>query len=92
MDDLNKTIIFENRSLIFVFNFHSDHSIPDYQFQVPESGDYRSVLNTDNVKFGGQGRVDETKKHTTRFHPETNTHWLSIYNTNRTAQVFQRIY
>jgi len=91
MDDVNKTIIFEKQELIFVFNFHPDLSIPDYQFQVSESGDYRSVLNTDNVDFGGQGRVDETKNHTTLFHPETKTNRLSIYNTNRTAQVFQRI-
>ena len=92
MDEVNKTIIFEKQDLIFVFNFHPDHSIPDYQFQVPEAGDFISILNSDNVEFGGQGRVDEKKKHTTRFNPETNTHWLSIYNTNRTAQVFQRIY
>ncbi|MBC8314710.1 MAG: alpha amylase C-terminal domain-containing protein [Bacteroidales bacterium] len=92
MDDVNKTIIFEKQELIFVFNFHPDLSIPDYQFQVSESGDYRSVLNTDNVDFGGQGRIDETKNHTTLFHPETKTNRLSIYNTNRTAQVFQRIY
>lgn len=91
MDEENKTIVFEKQNLIFVFNFHPDRSIPGYSFVVPEPGDYIHVLNTDSLKFGGQGRSDERQKHMTSFDPTAKNHWLTIYNTNRTAQVFKRV-
>jgi len=91
MDEANKTIVFEKQGLIFVFNFHPNISIPGYSFQVSMPGDYTSVLNTDNPEFGGQGRVDESQKHITTYDVKQKSHWLTIYNTNRTAQVFRRI-
>ncbi|TSA30485.1 MAG: 1,4-alpha-glucan-branching enzyme [Bacteroidetes bacterium] len=91
MDEANKTIVFEKQGLIFVFNFHPDRSIPGYSFQVPEPGDYLSVLNTDDLRFGGLGRIDQNQKHITTYDPKAKAHWLSIYNTNRTAQVFRKI-
>jgi 1,4-alpha-glucan branching enzyme len=91
MDDENKTIVFEKEGLIFVFNFHPDRSIPGYSFQVPKPGDYIHVLNTDSPEFGGQGRIDESQKHITTYDLKQKSHWLTIYNTNRTAQVFKRV-
>jgi 1,4-alpha-glucan branching enzyme len=91
IDEENKTIIFSRQGLIFVFNFHVSYSIPDYSFPVPEPGDYRLILNSDNPEFGGHSRLDEKLIHTTLYNEECKTHSLSIYNTNRTAQVFARI-
>ena len=91
MDEENKTMVFEKQGLIFVFNFHPDRSLPGYSFQLPEPGDYISVLNTDSVRFGGQGRIDESQKHITTYDPKTKTHRLTIYNTNRTARIFKRV-
>lgn len=89
-DDWNKTIVFERNKLIFVFNFHISHSLPDYEFIVPEPGDYRIILNTDNPSFGGHGRINEETVFTTRYHEKENQHGLIIYNTNRTAIVLER--
>jgi 1,4-alpha-glucan branching enzyme len=91
MDAENKTLVFERQGLIFVFNFHSDRSIPGYSFQVPKPGDYRHLLTTDHPRFGGLGRINEKQIHMTTYEPVTQTHWLSVYNTNRTAQVFTRL-
>jgi 1,4-alpha-glucan branching enzyme len=91
IDDTNQTIIFERQDLIFVFNFHVSNAIPDYEFTVPMPGDYRIILNSDGAGFGGHNRIDETIVYTTRFDPVHETHHLMIYNTNRTAQVFERI-
>ncbi|MFH1297731.1 MAG: alpha-amylase family glycosyl hydrolase [Bacteroidota bacterium] len=91
MDEENKTMVFEKQGLIFVFNFHPDRSLPGYSFQLPEPGDYISLLNTDSVEFGGLGRIDTSQKHITTYDPKTNTHRLTIYNTNRTAQIFKRV-
>lgn len=90
MDDTNKTIIFERNKLIFVFNFHTDQSIPDYEFMVPEPGDYRIILNSDNHEFGGHDRIDEKSVFISRFDELKNIHTITIYNTNRTALVLKK--
>jgi len=91
LDEDNKTIAFERCGLIFVFNFHTSGSIPDYGFNVDEPGDYRIILNSDNTEFGGHNRIDEKLTFTTQYYKETETHRLIIYNTNRTALVFMRL-
>jgi len=85
MDDLNKTIIFKKGKLVFVFNFHPNNSIPDYKFWVPEKGKYKILLNSDEKKFGGHDRVDNS----TIFETDKDQ-MLHIYNVNRSVQVFQK--
>ncbi len=91
MDDANKTIVFERAGLIFIVNFHTGHSIPDYEFSVPEPGEYIIVLNTDNSGYGGHGRIDE--KTVFFSHPDKTgqMHLLNIYITNRTALVLKKV-
>ncbi|MCB0804500.1 MAG: alpha amylase C-terminal domain-containing protein [Bacteroidales bacterium] len=88
MDEWNKTITFERNNLIFVFNWHVNHSIPGYEFRVPSAGKYKIILNSDNPAFGGHGRIDESVESFT-FNKE-DEHFLKIYNTNRTALVFKK--
>ena len=90
MDGDNKTLIFKRQGLVFVFNFHVTNSVPDYRFTVPEPGDYRIILNSDNPKYGGYNRVNDMLTYTTSFQEESQTHQLIIYNPNRTALVFER--
>ncbi|UZR93271.1 alpha-amylase family glycosyl hydrolase [Chondrinema litorale] len=85
MDEMNKTIIFKKGKLIFVFNFHPTNAIFDYKFWVPEKGKYKILLNSDAPEFGGHDRIDNS----TIF--QTNeSDMLSIYNTNRTVQIFKK--
>lgn len=91
MDSENQTIVFSRQGLIFIFNFHISKSIPDYQFAAPEPGDYRIILNTDRPEFGGHNRVDDQMFYTTVHHASEGTDRLMVYNTNRTALVFERI-
>ncbi len=89
-DENNKCLIYERAGLIFLFNFHTSESIPGYEFVVPEAGKYKIILSTDNVKFGGHGRINEEMLYTTHFDEATSTNRLSIYSTNRTALVFKK--
>lgn len=89
MDESNKTIVFERNNLVFIFNFHPDHSIPDYAFPVPRHGEYRVILNSDSREFGGHGRIDERIPYYTFSDPTGNWAFLKIYNTNRTAIVLK---
>jgi 1,4-alpha-glucan branching enzyme len=87
MDEQNKTIVFERKDLIFVFNFHPFHSIPEYTIPVLRHGEYRIILNSDSLAFGGHGRIDESMSYFTFSDPSGNWAFLKIYNTNRTALV-----
>ena len=91
VDDWNKTLIFERHGLIFIFNFHINMSTADYEFRIPEPGDYQIILNTDNPSFGGHGRVEESSIFISKYYESENIHKLSIYNTNRTALVLKRV-
>jgi len=83
-DTANKVIIAERGNLIFVFNL-GDNSIFDYKFGVPQEGTYKIILNTDSAQFGGFDRVDNEVLH------HTINNQLSIYLTNRTALVLERV-
>jgi 1,4-alpha-glucan branching enzyme len=90
LDEANKTLIFEKGGLIFVFNFHVFNSIPDYEFMVPEPGKYQIVLSSDNPKYGGWGRVDESIDHFSYSNPASGLSYLRIYNINRAVIVFKK--
>jgi 1,4-alpha-glucan branching enzyme len=89
VDEENKTIAFERNGLVFLFNFHTSHSIPDYRFPVPKSGEYRVILNSDDVQFGGFGRVDDSVSYVSSRKGEME--YISVYNVNRAALVLKRI-
>ncbi|MEM6630373.1 MAG: alpha-amylase family glycosyl hydrolase [Bacteroidota bacterium] len=86
MDGENKVVVAERNNLIFVFNFHPERSIPDYQFWVPRPGAYELLLNSDDGSFGGFNRIDQNQL----FHTQDEDK-LSIYLTNRTAVVLKKV-
>jgi len=53
----DKVIVFEIDNLVFLFNFHPSKSFPDYRVGVDHPGVYEIVLNSDDTKFGGHGRL-----------------------------------
>jgi len=89
IDEGNKTIVFEKNQLIFVFNFHTNNSIPDYEFEISKPNNYAIILNSDNSKFGGFRRIDEN----TRYHYQERDgrYFLKIYNINRATLVFKAV-
>ncbi|MCX6247834.1 MAG: alpha-amylase family glycosyl hydrolase [Bacteroidetes bacterium] len=91
IDDWNKTIVFEKNELVFIFNFHVNHSIPDYDVPVTVPGDYRIIMNTDNPLYGGHGRIDEQIKFAAQYDEDEGISRLKLYNTNRTALVLRRM-
>ncbi len=89
IDEENKCIIYERSILIFLFNFHVDKSIPDYEFMVPGPGPYRIILNSDHPDYGGHGRVDDQVSYPGKFDAKRNEYRLRIYLTNRTTLVLK---
>ncbi len=58
MDKENKIIAYRKGKLIFLFNFHPEHSNTEFFVPTHAAGKYKVVLSTDDPQFGGQGRVD----------------------------------
>ncbi len=89
MDEQNHTIVEKKGGLVFVFNFHPTACIADYKFFIPEPGVYKIILNSDDEKFGGFGRLDNNQEFFAM--PEADHHVLSIYNVNRTVLVLKKV-
>ncbi|MGV3539008.1 MAG: alpha amylase C-terminal domain-containing protein, partial [Rufibacter sp.] len=88
-DNVNNVIIFERAGLVFLFNFHTQNSIPDYRFPVQEAGSYEILLSSDTPETGGHDRVDTTIRYFTQ--PTSYGPRLSVYLPNRTALVMKRV-
>ncbi|MDE5611194.1 MAG: alpha amylase C-terminal domain-containing protein [Odoribacter sp.] len=85
-DEKRQILVFRRGAYCFVFNFSPDHSYSDYQFET-EAGKYVPVLDTDDKRFDGFGRIDDRQEHFTLFRDGRN--WLSLYIPARTAFVLQ---
>lgn len=91
MDVDNKTMVFRHGPLVFVFNWHTTSCLPSYTIPVQLKGKYRSLLCSDDKKYGGFGRVDPDSEYysMTGADDEGNpVEIIKIYNVNRTVQVF----
>ena len=85
-DEEHKTIVFERNNLMFVFNWGSE-SIPDYEINVKNTGDYEIVFSSDDKVFGGFENISKS----TIFPSEKreNQVFMNIYNVSRTAVVYK---
>ena len=43
--------------MLFVFNFNPERSFADYGVMVPPATRWRHLFDTDEERFGGQGRI-----------------------------------
>ena len=94
MDEQNKTMVYSHRDLIFVLNWHSTASIPDYEIPLHEAGKYELLLSSDEERFGGHARHQEGQEYFSfNVEAEDGTLYprLKIYNTSRTALVLRKV-
>ena len=59
----DKVLIYEKGDLLFAFNFHPERSYEGYFIPLREFADYQVLLSTDDLEFGGKGRVDKTYRY-----------------------------
>jgi 1,4-alpha-glucan branching enzyme len=83
-------LAFERGEYLFVFNFNPSRSFTDYGIQA-DPGKYRIVLNSDNVRYGGQGRVDESMTYFAQMGKLSDPHMLRIYLPSRVGMVFRKV-
>ena len=85
-DEEHKTIVFERNNLIFVFNWGSE-SIPDYEINVKNTGDYEIVFSSDDKEFGGFENIDKNVVFPSE--ARDGQVFMKIYNVSRTAVVYK---
>ncbi|MCX6380898.1 MAG: alpha-amylase family glycosyl hydrolase [Armatimonadetes bacterium] len=87
-----KALVYRRGSLVFAFNFHPDNSINGWRIPVPDSADYRVILETDASLFSGHGRVEEGVTYPLQEESTFNRQQsVQIYLPSRTAQVLAPI-
>ena len=87
VENEKKWMAYQKGAGIFVFNFHPQESYTGVFVPVPEKGAYRVILSTDDLSFGGQGRIAHQIYETV----EQNGQWgVQLYLPCRTAMVMKR--
>jgi 1,4-alpha-glucan branching enzyme len=87
-----RQLIYRRGPLVFAFNFHANESYADLRIPVPDRTDYRVILNTDDLRFGGHGRCAEGTVYPLRPEPMYGRgQSLLIYLPSRSAQVLAPI-
>ena len=83
-----KLLVYRRGPLVFVFNFHPSNSYTDLRIPVPDAKDYKLILDSDEKRFEGFGRVAAG---TTYWKQPIPTHGrgqsVQIYLPSRSAQV-----
>ncbi|MGQ9663168.1 MAG: alpha-amylase family glycosyl hydrolase [Kiritimatiellia bacterium] len=88
----HKVLGFERNELVLIFNFHPERSLVDYPIPVPP-GEYLHRLDTDEPRFGGQGRIASGQCYFCQRRLQ-NGEWLYhilVYLPARTALVLERV-
>ena len=57
-NESDKVLAFLRGDLLFVFNFNPTRSFTGYGVLVPPASAWRHLFDTDEVRFGGQGRIE----------------------------------
>ena len=83
-NEADKILIFRRKNAIFAFNFNPTVSFTDYGFEAAD-GEYRTEFSTDELGFGGFGRLSGEGIHLTV------NHLLKLYLPCRCAVVLKKI-
>ena len=82
-----KQIVYARGGLVFAFNFHPSESVTDWRIPVPDRSDYRLILNTDDMVYGGYGAVTGVHYPWQDISIEGHTQSIQLYVPARSAQV-----
>ncbi|KAJ7963766.1 1,4-alpha-glucan-branching enzyme/amyloplastic protein [Quillaja saponaria] len=91
VNDSSMVISYIRGPLLFIFNFHPTESYDSYSVGVEEAGEYQVVLNTDEIKYGGQGLLkdDQYIQRTISRRVDGLRNCLEVPLPSRTAQVYK---
>ena len=88
----DKVLAFERGGLLFAFNFHPTASYTGYGVMVPPASSWRHLLDTDEPRFGGQGRIERGALYSPELVPDRGelVQQIRLYLPARTGVVLVR--
>ncbi len=87
----DKILAMRRGPLVLLFNFHPTNSVVDYALKI-EPGEYRLILDTDEPRFGGQGRLHSDQRYFTQPSDEDlDAYSIQFYLPCRTAMVIEKL-
>ena len=90
----DKVLAFLRGDLLFVFNFNPTRSFTDYGILVPPATKWRHLFDTDEIRFGGQDRIQSGAVYEPVFLRDSNrsefVQQIRLYLPARTAIVLKR--
>ncbi|MGN0843469.1 MAG: alpha amylase C-terminal domain-containing protein [Kiritimatiellia bacterium] len=88
----DKVLAFVRGDLMFVFNFHPTQSYSDYGVMVPPATKWKHLFDSDEERFGGQGRIASGQSYDPVLVPYQNelVQQIRLYLPARTATVLKR--
>lgn len=91
-NDPDHVLAFYRGGLVFVFNFDPVRSYSDYGVLVPPGGMYRLLMDSDETRFGGQGRIAAGQEFwpTNVEHGDEIVQQITLYLPARSAIVLRR--
>ena len=93
-NDPDHVLAFWRDGYLYVFNFDPARSYTDYGVMVPPGGDYEHVYDSDEKRFGGQGRIACGQKYSPEQVPVSGNEivlQIKLYLPARTAMVLRRV-
>ena len=88
----DQILAYSRGDLLFVYNLNPLRSYTDYSISV-KSGKYKMILNTDSIKYGGFGLIDENQTYFALKHgkpSEAGDYFVKLYLPSRVAIVLKR--
>lgn len=90
LDNDRKVIAFRNKEIIYIFNFHPTNSYESFAIPIHDTGKYRTVLDTDESRFGGLDRISKDYIYTAEKLECTDYDGIKIYIPSRTAIALEK--
>ena len=88
LDNEKKTLVYSKGNGVLAFNFHPTDSYDGFTLTVPQAGEYRVILPSDDYCFGGQGRIWH-QTYTAQAQPD-GKYAVKLYLPSRTAAVLAK--
>ena len=89
----DKVLAYVRGDLLFAFNFNPTKSFTDYGILVPPASDWKHLFDTDEPRFGGQGRIQPGATYAPALVSDRGelVQQIKLYLPARTAIVLKRI-
>ncbi|KAJ7550049.1 hypothetical protein O6H91_07G080600 [Diphasiastrum complanatum] len=90
-DDTSKVIVYKRGNLLYAFNFNPRKSFDKFSIQLNETGEYKILLDSDELAYGGLGRRSSEAKSilTMPARSKGSLHNLVLAMPSQSAQVYK---